>query len=122
VRFYRRFFGQILERDIARAHVCFDLGHAKVWATDSLADWLALLGDLAAAGLRLHFHLHANRGLADEHLSFIEAERIGITGPDAFAGPRDYLVRDLSGRRSRARPEPTHRVVLPTHDGTPSLS
>lgn len=43
VRFYRRFSGQVLAQQIARAHVCFDLGHAKAWGIDSLAGWRVLL-------------------------------------------------------------------------------
>lgn len=90
VAFYRWFFRQVLDGGIDRIHACFDLGHAKAWSTDSLTVWLSLLSDLRATGLGLHFHLHANRGLSDEHLSFPEAERIGITGPDRFTAGRDY--------------------------------
>jgi len=96
-----RWFHQgVLERGIQGVHVCFDIGHAKVWSTESLQDWLALLSELSAAGLRLHFHLHANRGLGDEHLSFLEAERLGITGPDRFTGGLDYYqgLAEIAGR------------------------
>jgi sugar phosphate isomerase/epimerase len=90
VGFYRWFYRAVLGRGIAGSHVCFDIGHAKVWSCDSLRAWLDMLADLTTAGLRLHVHLHANGGLGDDHLSFLEAERLGITGPDSFTGDLDY--------------------------------
>lgn len=90
VGFYRWFHRGVLDRGIEGCHLCFDIGHAKVWSNDSLQAWLDLLADLAAAGLRLHFHLHANGGLGDDHLSFLEAERLGVTEPDGFTGELDY--------------------------------
>jgi sugar phosphate isomerase/epimerase len=88
--FYRRFFAGVLAAGIEGVGVCFDLGHAKVWSTEGLGDWLGFLSELADHGRRLHFHLHANRGLSDEHLSFVTAERLGITGADGFTGNIDY--------------------------------
>lgn len=88
--FYRWFFQELIAIGIERVHTCFDLGHAKVWSVEGLAEWLAFLAELDREGLRLHFHLHANRGLGDEHLSFITAERLGITRPDVFTGVLDY--------------------------------
>jgi len=58
-------------------HFCFDIGHAKVWADHSFADWLAFMARIQAAGVRLHMHLHANAGLIDEHRSFADIERQG---------------------------------------------
>ena len=44
---------------------------------------VAILPDAA----RDHFHLHANRGLSDEHLSFVEAEWLEICGIDDYTTP-----------------------------------
>lgn len=41
--------------------------------------------------MKLHFHLHANRGLSDDHLSSVTAERLGITGSDGYTGEIDYF-------------------------------
>ena len=96
--FYRDLFAGILGRGLTRIHVCFDIGHAKVWSNESLDDWLSFLDQLAAAGIRPHFHLHANRGLADEHLSLAEAEALGICGGDggfnAYGYPGAYRLID----------------------------
>jgi sugar phosphate isomerase/epimerase len=89
--FYRRLFRGLVASGIEQIHFCFDLGHAKVWSTDCLEEWLGFLEDLVNEGLRLHFHLHANRGLSDEHLSFVTAERLGITSPDSYTSGVDYF-------------------------------
>lgn len=51
-------------------HFCFDIGHAKVWSSESLLEWLTFLEAQTQRGAQLHFHLHANQGLADQHRSF----------------------------------------------------
>jgi sugar phosphate isomerase/epimerase len=88
--FYRWLHRSVQARGVDGVHVCFDLGHAKVWSTDHLQGWLGLLCELRDTARGLHFHLHANRGLSDEHLSFIQAERLGITAADGFTGSLDY--------------------------------
>jgi sugar phosphate isomerase/epimerase len=89
--FYRRLFRGLGASGIEGVHFCFDLGHAKVWSSDRLVEWLGFLEDLVNEELRLHFHLHANRGLSDEHLSFVSAERLGITDPDCYTSGVDYF-------------------------------
>lgn len=88
--FYRGLFEQIDKHQPGGIHHCFDLGHAKVWSTGTLGDWLDLLEARRANGSRLHFHLHANQGLVDEHLSFVRAEALGIVGRDPFCTEGDY--------------------------------
>jgi sugar phosphate isomerase/epimerase len=103
--FYRDLFDLIQQNGLERLHACFDFGHAKVWSVEPLRDWLDFLEDLERSGTALHCHLHANRGLADEHLSFVEAERLGITAVDHFTAPWDsYEALSLLDRRfPRAR-------------------
>ena len=91
--FYQEYFAAVGRAEISRIHHCFDIGHAKVWSTASLSDWLDLLDRLSDDGLRLHFHLHANQGLADDHLSFLRAEELGITGADSYTSEHDYFKR-----------------------------
>jgi hypothetical protein len=89
--FYRTFFQQAAAAGLGPAHCCFDLGHARVWSTETLTQWCDFLAGLAATGSRLHVHLHANRGLYDDHLAFHTARRLGITGADGFTGGIDDL-------------------------------
>lgn len=76
-----------------------------MWSNEPLWNWLALLDDLCADGLELHFHLHANSGLADEHLSFPEAELLGFTAADHFTAPWDSFeaLSVIDQRFPRAR-------------------
>lgn len=94
--FYRELFDGILARGLSRIHFCFDIGHAKVWSGETLDDWLAFADQLVSRGIRLHFHLHANAGLTDEHLSLAEARTAGICGPDGYFNnygyPGAYLI------------------------------
>jgi len=87
--FYRGLFSAAADAGLEGAHFCFDLGHGKVWSTQCLWDWLGFLGDLDQAGTRIHFHLHANGGLNDDHLSFPAADHLGMTGPDGYTDPWD---------------------------------
>jgi sugar phosphate isomerase/epimerase len=105
VAFYRRLMRAVRDARLDAIGFCFDLGHAKVWSQDSLADWLALLEDLSADGCRLHFHLHANGGLTDEHLAFPEAQRLGLLEPGDYVGAASYVERvdELVGRFPGAR-------------------
>ena len=91
VRFYEALFEQVDERGLNRIQLCFDLGHAGVWSNQSLAEWLAFLGRQQCAGRKLHFHLHANSGLNDEHLSFVDVRQMGSQNGDSYLGHLDYF-------------------------------
>lgn len=91
VAFYRQLFSRIAGAGLRHIHFCFDIGHGKLWSTDRLADWISFLKDLQGQGFALHFHLHNNQGLADEHLSFIEAERMGLNEADCYTGELNYF-------------------------------
>ncbi|MES9993679.1 MAG: hypothetical protein ABW098_17150 [Candidatus Thiodiazotropha sp.] len=84
---YRRIFLAINRENLDQLHFCFDFGHAKVWSMHPLHAWFDFLADLERSGKRLHFHLHTNRGLSDEHLSFIEAEWMEICNIDEYTAP-----------------------------------
>ena len=85
----------IAERRLTHLHCCFDLGHAKALSASrrehSASDWLSCLHRLRNKGFKIHFHLHNNSGADDEHLSFVESERLGFNGPDRFSGPLGCL-------------------------------
>lgn len=84
---YKQTFRLIVENQFDYLHFCFDFGHAKIWSIKPLADWLAFLEELKKDTKKIHFHLHTNRGLSDEHLSFIEAEWLNIIKPDSYTSP-----------------------------------
>ena len=93
--YYEALFEAIAERRLTHLHCCFDLGHAKALSASrrehSASDWLSCLHRLRNKGFKIHFHLHNNSGADDEHLSFVESERLGFNGPDRFSGPLGYL-------------------------------
>ena len=89
--FYQWFFALVAALELPYIHQCFDLGHAKLWSRDPLSAWLAWLQQQSANGVQLHFHLHANNGLADQHLAFTEAEPQGFTQADSYTEERDYF-------------------------------
>jgi hypothetical protein len=85
------FYRALFDRLPGGAGFCLDIGHAKVWAHASLRGWLDFAEGLEAQGRRLHFHLHCNDGLADQHRAFSEAARAGQTAGDHFSGGQDYF-------------------------------
>jgi hypothetical protein len=87
ISFYQRLFSEISQHGFKHIHFCFDFGHAKVWSERPLQAWLELLRELEKRGRELHFHLHTNRGISDEHLSFVEADWMEITGIDEYTAP-----------------------------------
>jgi hypothetical protein len=87
IDFYRRIMLGIEREGFDQLHFCFDFGHAKVWSLRPLRAWFGFLAELDRAGKRLHFHLHTNRGLSDEHLSFLDAEWIGLCDIDEYTAP-----------------------------------
>ena len=84
---YQRLFAALSRQRLDQLNFCFDFGHAKLWSNSPLLAWLDFLHNLERNGTRLHVHLHTNRGLSDEHLSFLEAEWMGLCGPDDYTAP-----------------------------------
>ena len=90
--FYRWFFGVVERLELRYIHCCFDIGHAKIWSQESLPQWFQWLHELESKGVHLHFHLHANNGLADQHLSFVESETLGLNAADDYTQAWDYFT------------------------------
>lgn len=88
--FYAGLFEGVRARGLRNIGFCFDIGHARVWSTESLEQWFGFLAELRGAGIGLHCHLHANGGLGDDHLSLMEAIDRGIDGPDDDYNPWGY--------------------------------
>ncbi|MCG7990891.1 MAG: hypothetical protein JAY99_06960 [Candidatus Thiodiazotropha lotti] len=117
--FYRQVFNSIIENQFDYLHCCFDFGHAKVWSNQTLSEWLDFLETLKNAGKRLHFHLHTNRGLSDEHLSFIEAEWLDIIKADSFTTPLNSFeaIELIDSRFADSR----KLMEVPTHEAVENL-
>lgn len=90
--FYQAWFQAIQRRGFKRLHFCFDIGHAHVWSSQPLTEWLGFLQTLQSQGFRLHFHWHINDGLTDQHLSLPEAEARGLLAGDADYLPMGWLA------------------------------
>jgi hypothetical protein len=90
ISFYRKVFYGLKERQIKHLNFCFDIGHAKVWSGNDFKSWMKFLIELKSLGFKLHFHLHSNRGLIDEHLSLMEAKAIGLYGNDGVFSDLTY--------------------------------
>lgn len=90
ISFYRKVFFALKKRKTKQLNFCFDIGHAKVWSGDNFRSWMVFLSELKSLGFKLHFHLHANRGLIDEHLSLMEAAEMGFDGNDTVFSDLTY--------------------------------
>lgn len=103
--FYRTLFDRIKAAGFRHIHYCFDLGHAKVWSGETFPAWMDLLDSLQSDGFRIHFHLHANQGLGDEHLSFVEMEQMGFDGDDGVFSDTSYaqMLRTINERFAGSR-------------------
>jgi Xylose isomerase-like TIM barrel len=82
VDFHRRFFKRLL--DLGANHdvgFCLDLGHTKVFSSNSLDEWLSLIKELHASEINVHYHVHVNRGDIDDHLTLCEGHIEGLLSP-----------------------------------------
>lgn len=68
IEFYDSFF-ELSNDDI---NFCFDIGHIRVWSNDSYEKWYEFLKKLQKSGIKIHFHIHTNNYVYDEHLSFLQ--------------------------------------------------
>jgi hypothetical protein len=89
---HRWFFDLVERLELRYVHHCFDLGHAKLWSEETLPEWLQWLEALTEKGFKLHFHLHANNGLWDQHLAFTEVLVQGLDAADAYTPQWDYFA------------------------------
>lgn len=114
IAFYRHLFEHIHDLGLQRLHFCLDVGHAKLWSSEKLTDWLDFAEELQKSGFSIHGHLHANSGFGDEHLSIAEARARGIADPDddynPFGYPQAYWEVD------RRLPEAIKIFEVKTHE------
>ncbi len=96
--FYDALFERLSGEGCRHFNFCFDIGHAKIWSDARFDEWMRFLYQLKQQGLKIHFHLHANRGLRDEHLSFVEMEEMGFDGDDRVFSDMTYaqMLREIA--------------------------
>jgi len=69
--FYKKLF--LAAASFQRIGFCCDLGHAKIYDHSTIYQWLDFAHNTSLYR-PIHYHLHLNHGLEDEHLSFLEFE------------------------------------------------
>ncbi|MGB4600172.1 MAG: sugar phosphate isomerase/epimerase family protein [Trichlorobacter sp.] len=99
---------QVLERiDDPLVGHCFDSGHFNMFATVSLQEWFAVLGERIVES-----HLHDNHGQADEHLPVGEGEIDFALVTDLLKQYAPQAVWTLEAH-SRARLERARKNIQP---------
>lgn len=70
----REFYLNLMKccKDLEFIHFCLDIGHAKVWSGSSIFEWFITLKYMQSIGKDIHFHMHCNYGLFDNHISIQE--------------------------------------------------
>lgn len=68
------FYKQVFEAFDYCLNFTFDVGHTRVWSEDSYEKWFAFLEILDTRGVDIHFHIHTNRSVFDEHLPFTQLD------------------------------------------------
>jgi hypothetical protein len=71
-----------------------DIGHAKVWSSYSLNEWLELAENFIDNNIPVHFHLHTNKGDFDSHTPFFIGKDDDYLN-DRISGRNDFYCDDL---------------------------
>jgi len=64
-----------------------DIGHVRVWSENELNDWLTFTQQLRHRKFGIHFHIHANHGEFDEHMSLRRAFQEDLLEPSSKWAP-----------------------------------
>jgi Xylose isomerase-like TIM barrel len=112
--FYFALFEAIRSKGVSNIGFCFDIGHAKVWSALSFDEWFKYLENIDEMGFDIHFHIHANDGIFDDHLPFLPSVLEGLDRNNEFA--LDYhkalrrLFRRFSGSTYTAEVRPEFAI------------
>nr|WP_280818786.1 TIM barrel protein [Thiorhodococcus minor] len=112
--FYRALLEALETSGGSPPHLCCDIGHAKVWSSASLLEWLSFLEAQARRGAQLHFHLHANRELADQHRPFTRPSEATDEIEDDFMQGMDW--REALQRIDRRFPRAVKIFEVPPEE------
>ena len=90
---FEAFFDEWDRMGLAKqAGFCLDIGHARVWNYGTLDAWSAFTRQVAGRGFALHFHVHANHGVTDEHLALHLAHTEGLLEPSSDWAPGGVIA------------------------------
>jgi len=91
IDFHERIFSHVTDEKMKNIGFCFDLGHGKVFSDNKLAEWLKFIDSLVEKTIPVHFHLHNNHGVHDDHMPFHIADMEGLNEGDSYTGGEHYL-------------------------------
>lgn len=66
------FYEKLFLNAPASMNFVFDIGHMKIHSTKSRNEWIDFLLKLKESNRRIHFHIHDNNSVADEHKPLTE--------------------------------------------------
>jgi Xylose isomerase-like TIM barrel len=93
--FYLALFEAIRSKGISNIGFCFDIGHARVWSALSFDKWFKYLENIDEMGFEIHFHIHANNGMFDDHLPFLPSVLDDLCKDDEFVQDYHEALRRL---------------------------
>jgi Xylose isomerase-like TIM barrel len=96
--FYLALFEAIRSKGVSNLGFCFDMGHAKVWSALSFDEWFKHLEEIDKLGFDMHFHIHANDGIFDDHLPFLPTILNDLDKNDEFTNGYPKALKRLFDR------------------------
>lgn len=97
-----------------------DIGHVRVWSDRTLNDWLIFTKQLAARGFGIHFHIHANHGEVDEHISLQHAFQKDLLEPSLEWAPEGLIAWIVEAMKDH--PQSLFTLENPAHQALANLS
>jgi len=91
-----------------------DIGHVRVWSDNALNEWLDFTKQIKSRGFGIHFHIHANHGEFDEHMSLSRAFQEDLLEPSEEWAPKGlipWLVKAM-----QEHPESLFTLENPAHE------
>jgi hypothetical protein len=91
-----------------------DIGHVRVWSNNELNEWLDFTKQLKDRGFGIHFHIHANHGSRDEHMSLHRAFQEDLLEPSekwAPSGLMSWLAKAIQDH-----PQALFTLENPAHE------
>lgn len=91
-QFFERFYAE-LDRlgALEITGLCLDTGHARLYNGVDLETWLDFIIQIHARGAHIHYHIHANDGSDDQHMTLSKAHTEGLLEPIDGWTPKGYL-------------------------------
>jgi hypothetical protein len=82
IHFHKTFYRTLEEEGVLPlVGFCLDTGHTRVFAKESLDDWLDFVASLVQRNVDIHYHIHVNHGELDEHMTLCRGEQEQLLEP-----------------------------------------